>query len=729
MAYASLPFEVPGVTCPLPPSDGERAAETPDREPVLLSDWPTPPQPPRAQSQDRPGTRPPGPSQLLEGLSSEQRRAVTHGDGPLLISAGPGTGKTTTLAARAAYLAEGGLARPHEIVAVTFTRRAVEELRLRLIELPGSSGAASVNVCTIHKLCAGIVRAHAGEFGRNKDYLICDRTTSERLAREVTHGHACAAVSVELERCGGRAPEDLLEQISLAKNSAWNIEDYLRRSEDPACTVVAAVWQELEVQLRAANAFDFEDLLVCAVKLLQANRGLREHYRERYRWMLIDEFQDVNVAQMELVRLLMAPNGNLTVAGDEDQCLYAWRLADPENILNFTTDFPCATSVTLSVNRRSRTEIIRAASCLIEHNKARVQKDLVAVRAGGAFLGVRFYPTDEHEAFDLGELIATELELGRVPREILVLCSKRRPLEHLQRRLEDRGIKLRVLGGRSLWERSEIRDAIASVQLLSNPYDRDAYERAATAPRDRKPFSRGKVKPPTRGTDRDVASILTFAERKEPDLIKATLRIDEIDGVRANAREPLREFAAALNRIRRAGWLTGPARPSLAGLVDRALKIGNGPVNTYEYLRDHAESRSVREDANRVLEDLRSLTRAAERYEESAGELQATLVGFLDSLDTEGHEVDAAHDDRVTLATVHSAKGTEAEIVIVIAAEEDLLPDWRATGDQAMLEGQRRLIYTAVTRAKDNLLLTHVATRDGAATEGPSRFLAEAGLA
>lgn len=739
MPYAKLPWEVPGVTCPLPPSDEQAEAANPDPTPVLLDELPAPPPLPSSHRRT-PRARAPGHAEeipdrsvvdslLLRGLSSDQREAVVHGEGPLRILAGPGTGKTEVLARRIAYLSRSGAARLQNMLAVTFTVSAADEMRLRLIDLIGLEGAERVTVCTIHSLCAKIIHAHGGGFGRDREHLISDPATVARIARAILADPTGEELRGELRRFGKVPVAEALERISLAKNRLWSIEDYAERSEHQARTVIAALWRELDAQMRAANSFDFDDLLVCTVALLHDDHRLREHYRERYRWMLIDEFQDVNVAQMEIVRLLIAPHGNLTVVGDDDQCLYEFRLAEVENILNFTDDFPQARTVKLSVNRRSRTEILIVATLLIAHNKRRVAKELVACCGHGGFVGERFYRTDEHEASDVADLVETEIAIGRDPGEILVLCRNTRPLRYLRQRLQERGIKVRLLGEQSLWERSEIRDAIAYLALLANPYDAGAYRRAVAAPRDRKPFSQGKVKTPTRGIDKGALGIVKFAREERIDLIDASLRAEEIPEVRANARAQVREFAAAVNRIRRQSWSRGPARPSIGALVDLTLKIAGGPIQTYQYLRDHARNRAVREDANRVLEDLRSLTRSAHSYEQATTEEQPTLAGFLESLGpSDGLEVNAAHDDRVTLSTIHNAKGTETETVIVIGLEEGLLPDHRSSGEPKKLEGERKLAYTAVTRAKVNLLFTHVATRNGAATRGPSRFLGEAGL-
>jgi DNA helicase-2/ATP-dependent DNA helicase PcrA len=667
-------------------------------------------------------------SALLNGLTDEQSTVVSHGAGPMRVLAPPGTGKTEVLARRVGYLIEQRVARPRQIIAMTFTTRAADEMRVRLIDLVGPRTAQLVTVCTIHSLCARIIRSHASVFARKADYEIYDPATLTRLARAALADPANEALDAEHERLGAPRVEDLLAEISRAKNLLWSIEHYREASEHPAATLIADLWAQLDAQMRESNAFDFDDLLVCTAQLLGADERLRAHYRDRYRWMMIDEFQDVNLAQMEIARQLMAPGGNLTVFADDDQSLYAFRGADASNVLNFAADFPEAVTVTLSKNFRSRKEILDAALRAIAHNKVRVHKPLEAVRGPGGWIGVRHYNTDEEEAREVADLIEAATAGGRDPTEILVLARNIKPLRNLQQRLTARAIKTRLVGGQSLWERSEIRDAIAYLTVLANPYDAAAFYRSVTAPRDTKPFRNGNVKPPKRGIDKGVGEIIAFAERNGLDLIDAALRPQEIPGVRSGARAPLREYAQGIDAARRASWSSAPSRPSVASLVDRTLRMPGGVIPAYEMLRDNARNRGVGEDAARVLEDLRSLIRSANRYDQTAGEEEPTIIGFLETLGLESaQELDAEHDDRLTLSTIHSAKGTQAAIVIVIAVEEDLLPDYRAS-DTVALEQERKLFYTAITRGGEFVWLIYTSSREGAATSGASCLLPEAGL-
>jgi DNA helicase-2/ATP-dependent DNA helicase PcrA len=662
--------------------------------------------------------------------TDEQQSAVYHGEGPLLVFAGPGTGKTRTLTHRVAHLIDAGIAWPQRIVAMTFTLRAADEMRVRLIKLLGARPAHQVTVCTIHSLCWRMVRAHAEMFGRDGNCQIYNPAELANLARDVLADPAHSHLAHEHHLLNEPRVETLLAEISLAKNGLCSREHYRNNSEDPAAELIAGLWHALELRMRAANAFDLDDLLACSVALLTHDERACAYYREWIEWLLVDEYQDVNPPQREIIRRLKAPHGNLAVFGDDDQSLYGFRLADATSILRFADDYPNARKVKLTRNFRSYAEIVDAANQVIGHNKNREPKQLIAERGPGGWVGSRRYLNDEQEASEVAEVISAAIAGGRDPTDILVLARNREPLEHLQQRLVERGIKVRLVGGRSLWSRSEIMDAIAYLSLVANAYDAKAFERAVRAPTDRKPFTRGKVKAPTRGVgEAGIAEIVAFAADNGIDLLEATLRCEEIPTLRASARAALREFAHALDSIRRASWESGATRPSVAALVDRALRIPGGVVSAYEQLRDNAKSRAIREDANRVLEDLRSLIRSANRYDEAAADEEPTIVGFLDTLGVEDtEEIDAEHDDRVTLSTIHSAKGTEAPTVIVIATEEDILPGYRQSATQQGVEDERKLFYTALTRAKETAFLIHTQNRAASPTSGPSRFLAEAGL-
>lgn len=679
---------------------------------------------------------------LLDGRTEAQQEAILHGPGPMLIFAGPGAGKTATMVRRIAYLIASGQARPTEILAVSFTARAADEVRVRLIDLIGVQQAKHVTVCTFHSVCARMIRPYAQTFGRNSDYTMHDPSTVSRLLKMVMSDADRTRIQYEMERTGIPPVKEVLDQISEAKNRLWSPPEYLEQSQHPLRALVAELWTELEAEMRESNAFDFDDLLVNSVRLLGSYEGIRSYYRDRYKWVLIDEFQDTNDAQMAFVSLLAGPHGNLTVIGDDDQAIYGFRLARVEHILGFAQTFPAAKTVVFGHNFRCREEILGPAVRTVSHNSQRHPKALIAVRGGGGIAQVCAFHDEEDEAAQIAASLAQQINTGQIRgSEVLVVCRQSRPMQTLQNRLYEQGIKVRLVGGQSLWERTEVKDAIAHLHLLANPYDAGAFSRALGSPTDRKPFNKGGMKAPTRGIDKGIALIVAFARDHEIDLIDAAIRVAEVPhlGVRRTALDQVAAFGRDLDRVRRNMWEAGYGQVNVGRAVIQTLTMDGGMVSAYQALRDSGEDAVVRRDATRVLDDLRSLIRTAQNYEEGLVERgeAPTLTGFLEHLGVDGagqtghQEVDSESDDRVTLSTIHGAKGTESRLVYLLGAEEGLLPNYRTVqdGDIAEMEEERRLFYVAATRAKDMLILTHCRTRGGRHSQGPSRFLTEAGFA
>ena len=664
----------------------------------------------------QPGVRehaPPGPERLLAGLTPEQAQAVTFGSGPLLLLAGPGAGKTRTLTHRAAYLLASGQAKPWEILAVTFSVRAAGELRLRLADLLGETVARGVTAATFHSVCARLLREHASVFGRTERYTIYDQADMRRVVDWLLSD----AERGEIQRAladGQPASAEVLAEISRAKNLLLSPESYERTVQHPGAPLIAAVWRESERELRRCSAFEFDDLLAFAVQLLSEHPHRLAWLQQRWRWILADEFQDTSHAQATLVDLLAGPDGNLCVVGDDDQLIHGWRHADPRHILCFEERHPGHAQIVLGRNFRSRAEILEAAVRCVSHNERRAPKALIAMRGPGGRVRVRSFPNEFAEANWVTAQIADALAAGTPPGEILALARTGYATEPLQRALAHAGIPHRVLGSLGLYERSEVRDALAYLTLLQNPVDAQAFRRAIGSPR------RG-IGPAT------VIKLVAWArEQHRGDLIAASASADALDGIRAqSARLRLTEFGAALEQIRDE---LGAGR-SLGHVVIATVTMPGGLVRHFQHQRDHAPSPDRRRDADRVLEDLRSLCRAAQAFDEH--QERATLGGLLDqAAGLHAQEIDAANDRRITVSTIHSAKGTEALAVALLGCEEQLLPSWRSISspDPERLAEERRLFYVAATRAKDRLLITHVAERGRRPTGGPSRFLEEAGL-
>ena len=653
---------------------------------------------------------------LLDGLTTEQAHAVIYGSGPLLIIAGPGAGKTRTLIHRIAWLLTSGLARPWEILAVTFSVRAAGELRLRLADLLGEHVAAAVTAATFHSVCARMLREDAALFGRTENYTIYDQADMRHVIEWLLSGCERGAIQASLADHGQPTANEVLAEISRAKNHLLSPTVYERSARHPAAPVIGEVWREADEELRRSNAFSFDDLLVGAVRLLAEHPPRLAHYRERWKWVVVDEFQDTNEAQGVLVALLVGADGNICAVADDDQLIYSWRGAEPRNVLGFGERFSGHGRVVLGRNFRSRSEILNAAVACVSQNERRTAKALIAVRGDGGRVHVCAFQSEYHEAHWIARTAGQALAAGIAPAEIVVLARASYATEAVQTALAQAGIPHRVLGSLGLYERTEIRDALAYLTLLVNPADAQAFRRAVQAPR--------------RGVgEATIARLVALArERHHSDLIAASARGADFEAARRQStRDRLAAFGDAMERVR--GDLR--AGRSVGHVVVSTVMIEGGLVAYHQHRRDHAATASQRRDAERVLEDLRSLCRAAQGYDEHHPE-HATLTGFLEiAAGLHAQEVKPGQEDRrITVSTVHRAKGTEAALVIVAGCEERLFPTWRAlqAPDTDALCEERRVFYVACTRAKDGLFLTYAHNRGGRPTAGPSQFLYEAGL-
>ena len=433
-----------------------------------------------------PGVRdhaPPGPERLLAGLTPEQAHAVTFGSGPLLLLAGPGAGKTRTLTHRAAHLIQSARAQPWEILAVTFSVRAAGELRLRLADLLGETVARRVTAATFHSVCARLLREHASVFGRTERYTIYDQADMRRVIDWLLSDAERGQIQQALADHGQPASAEVLAEISRAKNLLMWPESYERSASHPAAPLIAAVWRESEVELRRSNAFEFDDLLACAVRLVAEQPHRLTWLRQRWRWILVDEFQDTSHAQATLVDLLAGPDGNVCVCGDDDQLIHGWRHADPRHILGFAERHPAHTRIVLGRNFRSRSEILDAAVSCVSHNERRAPKALIAMRGPGGQVQVLGLANEYQEANWAAGQIADALDAGVPPAEVLALARTGYATEPLQYALARRGIPHRVLGSLGLYERTEVGDALAYLTLLVNPRDAQAFRRAIQSPR------------------------------------------------------------------------------------------------------------------------------------------------------------------------------------------------------------------------------------------------------
>ncbi len=640
---------------------------------------------------------------------------MCHGTGPLLLLAGPGAGKTRTLIHRIARLLETGRAAPWQILAVTFSVRAAGELRLRLADLLGENAASGITAATFHSVCARMLREHAPLAGRTDSYTIYDQAEVRKVIEWLLSDSQRGDIQHALATHGRPAASEVHNEISLAKARLLTPDSYEQSARHAAAPLIAQVWRQVDIELQRCNALGFDDLLVLAVRLLGEHPHIATLYRQKWQWLLVDEFQDTNEAQAVLVALLAGPNGNVCCVGDDDQGVYRWRGAEPGNMLEFHKRFPQCRRIVLGRNFRSRAEILEPAARCVAHNARRWPKALIAMRGAGGQARVLAFPTERDEAFWAADTIQRALRQSVPPTEVLVLARTGYATDPAQRALAQAGIPHRVLGSLGLYERAEVRDALAYLALLSNPCDAQAFRRAISAPK--------------RGIGPAAANhvIQTAREQHNGDLIEACANGWKLEGIRAqNARGALARFGDGLRQARQelqAGRSTGH-------VVLVVLMIAGGPVHEQQHRRNHHPDAEQRQDAERVLEDLRSLARAANTYSEQNP--SGSLTGFLEqACGLHAQQLEPGQPDRrITISTIHRAKGTEARVVILLGCEERLLPSWRAieSNDPEALCEERRLFYVGCTRAKNVLLISHVARRGRRPTAGPSRFLTEAGL-
>lgn len=655
---------------------------------------------------------------LSDGLTSEQVDAVGHLGGPLLVFAGPGTGKTRVLTERVAWLIRERHADPGEVLALTFTSRAAEEMRTRLASprLLGKDGASGLTAGTFHSICARVLRSHAAVFGRTDAYTIFDDVDLRKLLDGVLAQRRERIVAAAAS--SGEAPsKEVLDEIGLAKGRLWNPAVYMQHSGHVSAPFVAAAWIELERELIASNAFTFDDLITCTAWLLAETTGIRTHYQARWRWVLVDEFQDTNAAQMALVRLLAGTGhgdsgGRLLAVCDDDQSLYSFQGSEIANVLRFGDSFPGHRTIVLSRNFRSRALVLEVAANAIRRNRERQPKQLDAARGPGGVVRSYCFADDQDEARWIARRVSDALSAGISPEEIQVLHPARWVSMPLQRALAQARIPYRVLGSLGMLERTEVKDALAYVRLLANPQDALAFDRAIARP------ARGIGEVGRR-------RVVEHARAQRIDLIDACGQASTVADLNVRQREALQRFAEGMTAARAA--LAGGR--SLTHVVQQVLAMDGGLVPHYEGKLADRPSARKRRDIARVLEDLRSIVGAVTAYEQESEE-PASLAGFLEQTSAMHSRTLEGEDRRITISSIHRAKGTESLLVIVHGIEDGVLPGWRAieAAGSAVMEEQRRLFYVACTRARDVLLLTHCRRRHDRRNLTQSRFLSDAGF-
>ena len=632
-----------------------------------------------------------GSADPLAGLNAAQRAAVLHFEGPVLVLAGAGSGKTRVLTTRVAHLVEHHGVDPRQILAVTFTNKAAGEMRERIARLLGRD-PLGMWVGTFHAIGARMLRSHAHLVGRQANFTIYDEDDTLGVVKRVMERHRISTKEW--------APKALHAAISDAKNALVGPGEYTEVAKDTFSTTAALIYRDLEGVMRQQNAADFDDLLVLPVQILRENTAVLEAHRKRFRFLLVDEYQDTNRAQYEFVKLLGGAHGNVMVVGDDDQSIYGWRGADIRNILDFERDFPDAAVVRLEQNYRSTPQILDLANVAISANTARRGKTLRPTRPAGERVTLVGALDERDEADWVAEQIAARRSAAfgarAMLRDFAILYRTNAQSRALEEAMRKRGTPYRLVGAVRFYDRREIRDLMSYLKLIANAADDEAFRRAVAVPR--------------RGLGETTVNALGDAARQAGlSLLAAAARPDLVPGLRPAARTALADFAALVARLR---------ERAREAAVDELLRELIDAIRYGDYLKAEGPESAER------LENVRELiTGAAETVSDEGGEVGLTpLDHFLQraSLVAGADQVDP-NADAVTMMTLHNAKGLEFPVVFLTGLEDGLFPLAKAYDDPALLEEERRLFYVGITRAQQKLYITYAEQRRRNGEYMPSR--------
>jgi DNA helicase-2/ATP-dependent DNA helicase PcrA len=658
---------------------------------------------------------------LLDGLNPQQRAAVTHAGGPLLIVAGAGSGKTRVLTHRIAYLlAERGVS-PGEILAITFTNKAAGEMAGRVAHLVGDRRARAMWVMTFHSACVRILRREAARFDYPSNFSIYDSADSQRLMTLV-----CRELELDARQY---PPKAMAAQVSNLKNELEDYESYANRARTAREKALAEAYSEYQRRLRAAGAMDFDDLIMVTVELFQAFPAVAAAYRRRFRHVLVDEYQDTNHAQYVLVRELVSGGSSLfggtaggsaspdteadpgegpselCVVGDADQSIYAFRGATIRNISEFEQDYPNATVILLEQNYRSTQNILAAANAVVSRNSGRKPKNLWSEAGDGPPI-VGYVANNEHDeaAFVAEEVDRLNDEGLAVPGQVAVFYrtnAQSRVFEEIFIRV---GLPYRVVGGVRFYERREVRDLLAYLRLIANPADEVSLRRVLNVPK--------------RGIgERAEEYVAGYASRERMSFAQALRTPAEVPGLAARSAAAIAGFNALVDDLREQAAAGGPVAELVEAVLDRT---------GYQVALEASDDL---QDVTRV-ENLQEMVSVAREFDGTAPD--GTLADFLErvALVADADEIPDGenHGGMVTLMTLHTAKGLEFPVVFLTGMEEEVFPHQRALTNARELEEERRLAYVGITRAEQRLYLTRAASRNWwgrPAFHSPSRFLAE----
>ena len=629
---------------------------------------------------------------LLTGLNKEQQQAVQHTEGPLLILAGAGSGKTKVLTVRIAHLLAQGV-NPYEILAITFTNKAAKEMKSRVEGLVGDV-ANRIWLSTFHSFCAKFLRFELDNFlGYNSNFTIYDTSDSQAVIKA-----ALKALNLDDKYYPVGA---MIAAISDAKNKLLFASDFRKQARDFYQQKVADVYEYYERELRKNNALDFDDLLLVAVKLLQSNEAVLDKYSKRFRYVMIDEYQDTNHAQYLLAKLLASHWKNIAVVGDADQSIYAWRGADIQNILDFEKDYPNCTSIKLEQNYRSTKIILDAANAVIENNEGRPKKNLWTDKTEGAKIQHFTAQSEHEEAAFIGDTIAKKHDIHGVPYgDMAILYRTNAQSRVLEEALIKRALPYIMVGGTKFYDRKEIKDVLAYLRVLYNPFDDLSLLRIINVPK----RSIGAT---------TVAKLQDYARANGTSLFMTLTQLHLVDTIKGKTKEKLEEFGILIFTL-------------VAEMEDKTvLDILESILDRTGYLAQLEESTDPQDQAR--AENIGELLSVAKDFQDTnpTGTVedfleQVALVNDVDSFEQE--------ESKVTLMTLHAAKGLEFPIVFLGGLEEGLFPHSRTLMNPEEIEEERRLAYVGITRAEKELYISNATTRTvfgRTSSYLPSRFIDE----
>ena len=629
---------------------------------------------------------------LLTGLNKEQQQAVQHTEGPLLILAGAGSGKTKVLTVRIAHLLAQGV-NPYEILAITFTNKAAKEMKSRVEYLVGDV-ANRIWLSTFHSFCAKFLRFEIDSFlGYNSNFTIYDTSDSQAVIKA-----ALKALNLDDKYYPVGA---MIAAISDAKNQLLFASDFRKQARDFYQQKVADVYEYYERELRKNNALDFDDLLLVAVKLLQSNAAVLDKYSHRFRYVMIDEYQDTNHAQYLLAKLLASHWKNIAVVGDADQSIYAWRGADIQNILDFEKDYPNCTSIKLEQNYRSTKIILDAANAVIDNNEGRPEKNLWTDKTEGAKIQHFTAQSEHEEAAFIGDTIAKKHDIHDVPfGDMAILYRTNAQSRVLEEALIKRALPYTMVGGTKFYDRKEIKDVLAYLRVLYNPFDDLSLLRIINVPK----RSIGAT---------TVAKLQEYARANGTSLFMTLTQLHLIDSIKEKTKEKLEEFGILIFTL-------------VSEMENRTvLDILESILDRTGYLAQLEESTDPQDQAR--AENIGELLSVAKDFQDTnpSGTVedfleQVALVNDVDSFEQE--------ESKVTLMTLHAAKGLEFPIVFLCGLEEGLFPHSRTLMNPEEIEEERRLAYVGITRAEKELYISNATTRTvfgRTSSYLPSRFIDE----